>query len=71
MKKKPAGYSYWLEDQNRFIQETRRFSEQLSETPMAEKNFSIHEADCAWDVESIKEEAEALLEEKETEKKGK
>jgi hypothetical protein len=36
---------------------------------MAEKNFSIHEADCAWDVETIKEEAEALLEEKEAKQK--
>lgn len=52
-------YQHWLEDKNRFIQEARRFSEQLSETLMAEKNFSIHKADCAWDVESIREEEEA------------
>ena len=50
-------YEHWLEDQNRFIKETQRFSEQLSETLQAEKNFSIHDADCAWDVESIIEEA--------------
>ncbi len=54
-------YEHWLEDHSRFIQETRRFSEQLSETLIAEKSFSIHEADCAWDVESIREEAEASL----------
>ncbi len=54
-------YEHWLEDKGRFIEEARRFSEQLSETLMAEKNFSIHEADCAWDVESIREEAEASL----------
>ncbi|RIH63570.1 potassium transporter [Mariniphaga sediminis] len=54
-------YEHWLEDRNRFIQETRRFSEQLSETLAAEKNFSIHEADSAWDVESIREEAESSL----------
>lgn len=54
-------YEHWLEDHSKFIQESRQFSEQLSETLMAEKNFSIHEADCAWDVESIREEAEASL----------
>ena len=46
-------YALWKEDENRFIQETRRFSEQLSETLQAEKNYSIHDADCAWDVDSI------------------
>ena len=60
-------YEHWLEDKSRFIQESRRFSEQLSETLLAEKNFSIHEADCAWDVESIREEAEASLKSKEQE----
>ena len=58
-------YKHWLEDKNRFIQESRRFSEQLSETLIAEKNFSIHKADCAWDAESIREEAEASLKLKE------
>jgi len=57
-------YEHWLEDKSRFIQETRRFSEQLSETLLAEKNFSIHESDCAWDVESIRVEAEASLKSK-------
>ncbi|MGM0621706.1 MAG: monovalent cation:proton antiporter-2 (CPA2) family protein [Bacteroidota bacterium] len=58
-------YEHWLEDQNRFIQETRRFSEQLSETLMAERKFSIHDADCAWDVESIREEEAGLTSEEE------
>lgn len=52
-------YTHWTEDQNRFIQEARRFSEQLSETLVTEKKFSIHKADCAWDVESIRKEAKA------------
>jgi hypothetical protein len=52
-------YDHWTEDKNRFIQEARRFSEQLSETLVAEKKFSIHKADCAWDVESIRKEAKA------------
>jgi len=50
-------YEHWLEDQSRFVKETRRFSEMLSETLQAEKNFSIHDSDCAWDVDSIIEEA--------------
>jgi monovalent cation:proton antiporter-2 (CPA2) family protein len=50
-------YEHWLEDHSKFIQESRRFSEQVSETLKAEKNYSIHDTDCAWDVDSIKEEA--------------
>lgn len=61
-------YEHWLEDQSRFIKETQRFSEQLSETLQAEKNFSIHDADCAWDVESIMEEASLRQESPEEDK---
>ncbi|WP_321995641.1 monovalent cation:proton antiporter-2 (CPA2) family protein [Draconibacterium orientale] len=50
-------YRHWLEDQGKFIQETRRFEEQVKETLQAEKNYSIHETDCAWDVDSLKDEA--------------
>ncbi len=49
-------YDHWREDPNRIIQESKRFSEQLSEVLQAEKDYSIHEADCAWDVESIRAE---------------
>ena len=50
-------YRHWLEDHGKFIQETRRFEEQVKETLQAEKNYSIHETDCAWDVDSLKDEA--------------
>ena len=50
-------YKHWLEDHNEFIRETRRFAEQVSETLQAEKNFSIHDSDCAWDADSLKDEA--------------
>jgi len=50
-------YEHWQEDENRFIQETRRFSEQLSETLQAEKNYSIHDGDDSWDINSLKSEA--------------
>jgi monovalent cation:proton antiporter-2 (CPA2) family protein len=51
-------YTLWKEDENRFIQETRRFSEQLSEMLQAEKDYLIHETDYAWNANSIREEAE-------------
>jgi hypothetical protein len=52
-------YSLWKEDENRFIEETRRFSEQLSEILVAEKDYLIHETDYAWNSNSIKEEAKS------------
>ena len=55
-------YQHWLEDQSKFIQETRRFEEQVKETLQAEKNYSIHDSDCAWDVDSLKDEAKKLQE---------
>ena len=58
-------YDHWQEGESHFIQETRRFSEQMSETLQAEKKYSIHDADCAWDVESIREEAESGINSKE------
>jgi monovalent cation:proton antiporter-2 (CPA2) family protein len=54
-------YNHWNAGESHFIQEARRFSEQMSETLQAEKKYSIHDADCAWDVESIREEAGAGL----------
>ncbi|WP_167609417.1 monovalent cation:proton antiporter-2 (CPA2) family protein [Maribellus sediminis] len=51
-------YRHWMEDHNEFIRETRRFAEQVSETLQTEKNFSIHDSDCAWDVDTLKDEAQ-------------
>ena len=50
-------YRHWLEDHNEFIRESRRFAEQVSETLQTEKDFSIHDSDCAWDVDTLKDEA--------------
>ncbi len=44
-------YALWKDDENKFIQETRRFSQQLSETLQAEKDFLIHETDYTWDAD--------------------
>lgn len=49
-------YKHWQKDEKHFIQETKRFSEQLSETLQAEKNYSIHDGDDSWDVSSLKKE---------------
>lgn len=54
-------YAHWKEDENRFIQETRRFSDQLSETLQTEKDYLIHETDYAWNANSIREEAESEI----------
>ena len=53
-------YKHWEEDEKRYIQETRRFSEQLSETLQAEKNYSIHDGDDSWDANSLREEAKSV-----------
>ncbi len=49
-------YELWKTDKKHFIRESRRFSEQLSETLQAEKNYSIHETDSAWGTSNIVEE---------------
>jgi Kef-type K+ transport system membrane component KefB/voltage-gated potassium channel Kch len=54
-------YTLWKEDENRFIQESRRFSDQLSEILQAEKDYLIHETDYAWNANSIREEAESEI----------
>lgn len=59
-------YTLWKEDENRFIQETRRFSEQLAEMLQAEKDYLIHETDYAWNANSIREEAESEIKSKKT-----
>lgn len=50
-------YKHWQKDKGRFIQETRRFSEQLLETLQTERNYSIHDNDDAWDATKLREEA--------------
>jgi len=50
-------YSHWKEDHGKFVQETRRFEEQVKDILQTEKNYSIHKTDCAWDVDSLKDEA--------------
>ena len=46
----------WKEDKRKYIYNVRRFTEQLETLLMAEKEYSLHDSDHAWDVESRREE---------------
>jgi hypothetical protein len=50
-------YEHWLESETRYIEETQRFSKELAEILKTEHDFSIHEAESAWDVTSVRKEA--------------
>ncbi len=50
-------YKTWKDDEGEFIKETQRFSKQLSETLLTERNYSIKETDWAWDVDSVRKES--------------
>lgn len=50
-------YKTWKEDESEFIAETRRFSKQLSETMLTERNYTIQDVDSAWDVGSVRQES--------------
>jgi len=52
-------YILWKEDETSLIQETRRFSKQLSDILQSEKDYLIQETDFAWDANSMGEETEA------------
>lgn len=51
-------YHSWKEDESNFIQDSRRFSEQLAEILETEKEYGIHDSDYAWDVNSIRAESQ-------------
>jgi len=45
-------YKHWQESEKRYMEETRRFSEELLEILKTEHDFSIHDTDYAWDISS-------------------
>jgi glutathione-regulated potassium-efflux system ancillary protein KefC len=47
----------WKGDRKKYITQVRRFTEQLETILMAEQDYSVHESDHAWDVDSRREEA--------------
>ncbi len=50
-------YKTWKGDEKEFIRETRRFSKQLSETLLTERNYNIQDIDSAWDIDSLRQES--------------
>ena len=64
-------HTLWHSDKRKYINEVRRFSQQLDNILLTEKDHALHESDHAWDVESrrteIREMYEALDQEKEDE----
>ena len=56
-------YKAWKEDENRFIQDTRRFSEQLAEILEAEKGYGINDEEYSWDNQNNGKPSENALDE--------
>ncbi len=52
----------WHEDKRKYINEVRRFSQQLDNILLAEKDHALHESDHAWDSESRREEIREMYE---------
>jgi monovalent cation:proton antiporter-2 (CPA2) family protein len=52
----------WHEDKRKYINEVRRFSLQLENILISEKDHALHESDHAWDIESRREEIREMYE---------
>ncbi|PIF02096.1 MAG: potassium transporter [Draconibacterium sp.] len=46
-------YQIWKDDKKAFIEETKRFSRQLTETLLTERHYHIADEDDAWDAGNI------------------
>jgi voltage-gated potassium channel Kch len=55
-------HALWNSDKRKYINEARRFSQQLENILLTEKDHALHESDHAWDVESLREEAREIYE---------
>lgn len=49
--------------QKKYIDQAKKFSEQLENILLAEQESTIHESDAAWDAESLREEVREIYEE--------
>jgi voltage-gated potassium channel Kch len=45
-------YQHWQEGEKRYMEETRRFSEELREILKTEHDFPVHDTHYAWDISS-------------------
>jgi len=50
----------WHGDRKKYINEARRFSQQLDNILLTEKDHVLHESDSAWDSETIREEVREI-----------
>ena len=50
----------WRGDKRKYINEARRFSQQLDNMLLAEKDHVLHESDHAWDTETLREEVREI-----------
>jgi monovalent cation:proton antiporter-2 (CPA2) family protein len=55
-------HQLWHEDKRRYINEMRRFTQQLEKILNSEKDHVLHESDHAWDIESRREEIREMYE---------
>lgn len=60
----------WHNDKRKYINEVRRFSQQLENILISEKDHALHESDNAWDIESRREEIREMYEMLSKEKTG-
>ena len=55
-------HQLWKDDKRKYINEARRFSQQLENILISEKDHVLHESDHAWDIESRREEIREMYE---------
>ncbi len=53
-------HKLWNGDKKKYINEARRFSQQLDNILLTEKDHVLHESDHAWDSETIREEVREI-----------
>jgi hypothetical protein len=56
-------HKLWGKDDKHYINEVRRFSEQLETILAAEQDLVVHEHDGAWDATTLREEMKQMYEE--------
>jgi glutathione-regulated potassium-efflux system ancillary protein KefC len=55
-------YHTWRGDRRKYVDEVRRFNQQLENILISEKDHVLHEYDHAWDIESRREEIREMYE---------
>jgi monovalent cation:proton antiporter-2 (CPA2) family protein len=64
-------HGLWGSDKKKYINEVRRFSQQLDNILLTEKDHALHESDHAWDTETLREEVREIYEAMDKEEDGK